>query len=97
LEVTAQEFVLVLGKYTFVLFNPRFERGTDVPSVKCGIDRLKPAVSHGIIQVVLEGQLYVLIMLDHGWAQVLVTLDHQKVLLVLEIVKRLLLINGAGC
>jgi hypothetical protein len=37
-EVMTQEFSFVLGKYTFVLFNPCFECGTNVPSVKCGVD-----------------------------------------------------------
>jgi hypothetical protein len=37
-EVARQEFRFVLGKYTFVLFDPCFKCGTDVSSIKSGID-----------------------------------------------------------
>jgi hypothetical protein len=38
-EVATQAFCFVLGKYTFLLFNRRFECGTDVPGIKSGINR----------------------------------------------------------
>jgi hypothetical protein len=43
--------------------------------------------------VVSKGRLDVVVMLDYCRAQVFVTLDHQKVLLVSEIVKRPLLMK----
>jgi hypothetical protein len=38
-KVAMQEFCFVIGKYTFVLFDPCFKCGTDVPSIKSDIDR----------------------------------------------------------
>jgi hypothetical protein len=38
-EVATQKCCFVFGEYTFVLFDPCFKCGTDVPRIKGGIDR----------------------------------------------------------
>jgi hypothetical protein len=91
--VKAQELGFVLGKCAFVLLYTYLECGMDVPSIKSGIIRRPAAVSQGIVRAVSEGHLGVLFTFYDGRAQVLVTLDQQKVLLVSEIVKLLLLMK----